>query len=67
MNLYNPNEVNDVEGSMTTTAYLSIHWFDSELTWTPATYGGITAMTFLQVRSNLLFNLVFSLKNPLSC
>lgn len=47
--LLNVNELSEVEETLKTTGYLYITWTDSELTWTPATYGGLESTFIPQV------------------
>ncbi|XP_060601908.1 neuronal acetylcholine receptor subunit alpha-7-like [Ruditapes philippinarum] len=42
------NSLDDVAGVLTTTAYMKVLWTDSELQWTPATYGNLASTFFPQ-------------------
>ncbi|CAG2188564.1 CHRNN [Mytilus edulis] len=35
------NDIDEIKGSLTTTAFLHLGWIDEFLVWTPASYGGI--------------------------
>ncbi|XP_063405263.1 neuronal acetylcholine receptor subunit beta-4-like [Mytilus trossulus] len=35
------NDIDEIKGSLTTTAFLYLGWIDEFLVWTPASYGGI--------------------------
>lgn len=48
--LININDVSEVEETIKTTAYLTLSWTDSELQWTPETFGNITEAFWPQVR-----------------
>ena len=48
-NLLNINNLNEVEETLTTTAFLTLTWMDSELQWTPGSYGNITEAFWPQV------------------
>lgn len=43
------NDVNEVEETMKTSAFLTLFWKDSELQWTPKTFGSIEDAFWPQV------------------
>lgn len=51
LNLLNINGVEEVEETLKTTAFLTLTWMDSELTWSPDMFGNIIEAYWPQVRN----------------